>query len=542
MSDNQNNIYSESLSPKNNPVNTNNGKNVSHQSLQRLKFNTYNGPAFSSYGSSGSLSPHSPSFNDLNRLSIYRNQSTNNKNVLSKDPSSPNIYTSMHDIKKLENKPPEDDFLTSKPMQQSSSYSYAQDNRKKSKNKNNMYKLRPIKERDYHHHKKPDISINDGHSKLFTTNDNSHYKKVSEITLMEKSFSDILFKKHTEKAAAIEPIDPVENIDSPTEEQGGPSKYIYGTAKEHGFGSNLTKEPLSTKEAELFPMSSSRTSLPIEHAVHTLPENENDQQPKNDSEISVLLPNDFNISSSASEGPKMMKNEDSSSISLPGLLATKSDDMKIKNLVSDEFLSNDVLLNSIKETLIKQLQLNHELSLKDLGILNKKEKGDDVLTQIEKIINDFYITKQISSILKKLNTNAVLFNKQVKKINELGIWERESEGKINQLRTLVKQLYDDQLSQNLKQLLQIKEQMETKFNYNMQKNTILTKQHAEIVENYNELKSEKLTKLENWNKSIIKMEKYHQEKSCKFLSLYDIIFIVVVSVIVFYHYRKKEVS
>lgn len=542
MTENQENIYSGKLRPKNNTVTANNSKNVSHQSLQRLKFNTSNGNGFSSYGSNGSLSPHSPSFNDLNRLSIYRNQATNNNNVLSKDLSSPNIYTSMHDIKKLENKTSDVDFLASKPMQQSSSYSYAQDNRKKSKNKNNMYKLRPIKEKDYHHHKKPEISINAGHSKLFTTNDNSHYKKVSEITLMEKSFSDILFKKHTEKAESIEPIEPSENIDSPTEEHSGPSKYIYGTAKDHGFGSNLKKEPLSPNEEELFPMTPSRSSLPIERANHSLPDNENDKPLKNDSKISVLLPNDINLSNTGSEGPKIMNNEDSSSVSLPGLLGAKSNDMKIKNLVSDEFLSNDILLNSIKEILLKQLQLSHELNLKDLDIIRKKEKGDDVLTKIEKIINDFYITKQISSILKKLGTNAVLFNKQSKKIGDLDIWEKESETKIKQLKTSVKQLYDDQLSQNLKQLLQIKEQMETKFNYNMQKNTILTKQHAEIVENYKELKNVKLTKLENWNKSITKMEKYHKEKSCKFLSFYDIIFIVVVAVIAFYYHKKKEIS
>ncbi|OBA27382.1 hypothetical protein HANVADRAFT_119486 [Hanseniaspora valbyensis NRRL Y-1626] len=539
--------------------NNTNLKNFSHHSLQRLKFNDFNNPKLTSSNSSGSLSPHSPSFNDLSKLSIYRNQGTDEKQKNSSaDLARPNIYSSMYDIKTLDNKNEgknenfRNDFIQSKPMAQSTSYNFAAASRKYSVDSSATTKLRSIKEKDYHHYKKPKLTINSGNNKVFNKYNARHYNKVAEITLMGKPFSDILFKKNNENPESqINANDSTINAASPTNELPAHdtfdnTKFVYGTAKEHGFGSNIKKEipTIGNVDEDLFPLSPNRPVLTNDASIN----NVKDGLYKTISDTKLNRPQLISISSASrsneiSGRSKIMKSDDSSNLSLSSVLLTKKYDIKLKDIVNDEFLSTEVLLNPIKEILIKQIQMFNECDINDSENNNKnKEESKDIdsLMKIEKIINDVYITKHISTVVKKLNTAAISFNKESKKINDLNVWKKELEVKIKQLQKTVENLHSDQLSQNLKQLFLIKEQTETKFNHNMQNNEESTKQYAKIVAKYEKLKDVKLTKLENWKKSINKMEKYEQEKNCKFLSYYDIAFIVLTMIFYYYcyYYRK----
>ncbi|XBW34942.1 hypothetical protein QEN19_000506 [Hanseniaspora menglaensis] len=484
--------------------------------------------------------------NNKQLLEDYNSENNVKQNFLQKD-SQPNInkyenyfpadgrvYSSMKDVRSLAN---QSNNITksgssgneSKKMNRSVTYSSPPNVNNSSVDKN-IYQLKSARDRKSQHYKKPKLFINSGKK----TND-KHYKKVSEITLTDKPFSEILFKNPANQIS--HPYTPQKQLNraiSPTELRPA-SASLYQTAKERGFGSTTeqTSSDFNEIPEDIFFLSNTQSGRSSEALTNRLDDvvfSQGSEKPPMAFHSAIS-----NAHVDSSGDNNIMKLEDDSDVSLSSTFFQQNEDLKINKIISDHIFSTDVLLNPIKKVLVKQLQFDGVDNLLNKSGNNKLEYNS--FETINKTINDFYFTKHITTILKQLNTNATLLNKQKSKLEDLDIWKKEANAKVSQLHQAVEKLYEEQISRNLQQLLMIKKETETKFDLNMQQNEILIKEYSEIIESFSHLKNVKLTHLEKWSKSINKMEQYENGKHCRFMSYYDMVFVVIVCIIYYYWYR-----
>ena len=149
---------------------------------------------------------NSSSFNDLKSLSIYNNG---------------NSYSSMSDVK---NPKP----LSNMPMGHSLTTQGNNNNKRKKYNKHNVLR----------------INTTTNNFKEKNSMNVRHYNKVSEVTLLDKPFSELIFEDYKDMIEINE-----SEQKSPTSETKK-FTYLYGTAKEHGFGTNNdTKDNLLTDQS-----------------------------------------------------------------------------------------------------------------------------------------------------------------------------------------------------------------------------------------------------------------------------------------------------
>ena len=367
---------------------------------------------------------NSSSFNDLNSLSIYNNV---------------NSYSSMSDVK---NYSP----LNNLPMGHSST---TQNDKNKSKayNKHNMLRINTT-------------------SNNFKDKDRlnvKHYNKVSEVTLLDKPFSELIFDDNKEIMNVPEPeqVSPVSQTKKFT--------YLYGTAKEHGFGTNnITSDNL------------------IDDQLNEIDNDEIHRYAPFGKQI--LNESTKSLTASRSNSVKNLKLED---INKTDTLLNINRSNSSSNNLNIKIAQSNNLLNPIKELIIKQLNNEIEMSFKELDFYNnhkdldEENKVNDNFYKIETIINEELINKKVLKFLNELENNEKDYLKQAVKMEELHRWRYQTNNKIKQIESTIRQMYLKQINENLNENDRMKDIKEEKFKINVSKNEVMTNNYDKIIEKYN---------------------------------------------------------
>lgn len=419
---------------------------------------------------------NSSSFNDLNSLSIYNND---------------NSYSSMSDVKNY--KP-----LNNLPMGHSST----------TQNDNN-------KNKKYNKHNVLRINTTSNNFKEKNRLNVKHYNKVSEVTLLDKPFSELIFNDNKEIMDVTDPeqVSPVSQTKKFT--------FLYGTAKDHGFGTNnVTSDNLIDDQINEMDNDEIQRYAPFGKKI------------LNESTKSLTI--------SQSNSVKNLKLEDMNKtdtlLNINRLNSLSSNNLNIKISQSNN------LLNPIKELIIKQLNNEIEMSFKELDFYNnykdldEENKLNDNFYKIETIINDELINKKVLMFLNELDNSEKDYLKQIVKMKELHRWRYQTNNKIKQIENTIKQMYLKQINENLNEYHRMKEIMEEKFNKNLSKNEVMTNNYDKIIEKYNHLINVKLPNLERWNESITKMKNYEKKNKVTILNVYDITLLSVLVMLYAYYF------
>lgn len=416
----------------------------------------------------------SSSFNNLTSLSIYKNDNT---------------YSSMTDIK-------DNELLNTKPM----GHSYTTENDEntgKSYNKHNGLKINTFR--------------NDLNKKNWLNI--KHYNKVSEVTLQDKPFSEILFN---EKGLMNDHNDQETCSTGQTNQYA----YLYGTAKDHGFGTN--KDIKNTSDDIQYKEIDDKEIQPYEPF---------EKSHFSDSTRSLAVSQKSSLQNTTSES--LWKKDTVASVNNYNSQSSNNLNMKISQ--------NSKLLNPIKELMFKQLNTNIDESCEELDFYNDDKDSDnenkfkDNFYKIEKIINDEFIHKKILLFLSELDNSEREFMKQQVKIKELKTWKSQTSNNIKQIENTIRQLYQNQINENLNEYLVMKEVMEKRFNDNVSKNEVMTNNYNDIIREYDHLVNVKLPNLEKWNQSIEKMKAHENKNKVTILNPYDLSLIFVLVIIYFYY-------
>lgn len=419
---------------------------------------------------------NSSSFNDLKSLSIYNNG---------------NSYSSMSDVK---NPKP----LSNMPMGHSLTTQGNNNNKRKKYNKHNVLR----------------INTTTNNFKEKNSMNVRHYNKVSEVTLLDKPFSELIFEDYKDMIEINE-----SEQKSPTSETKK-FTYLYGTAKEHGFGTNNdTKDNLLTDQS---------------------PEIENeDIQRGPPFGTNILNESSKSLTISQSNSVKNLRMDDINKtdtlVNINRLNSYSSNNLIIKISQSNN------LLNPIKELIIKQLNSEIEMSFKELDFYNNKDldeesKVNDNFYKVENIINEKLINKKVLMFLHELDNSEREYLKQVIKIKELNRWKLQTNNKIKQVENTIRHLYYKQIHENLNDYHRMKEVMEKKFRDNLLKNETMTKNYSEIKDKYKHLINVKLPNLERWDDSITKMRDYEKKTKVTIINVYDISLLSILIILYVYYF------
>ncbi|SGZ41465.1 uncharacterized protein HGUI_03666 [Hanseniaspora guilliermondii] len=417
----------------------------------------------------------SSSFNKLNRLSIYNND---------------NSYSSMTDIKNNKS-------LHTQPMGHSFTTENDKNNTKKY-NKHNGLKINTLK--------------NDFKEKNWLNI--KHYNKVSEVTLQDRPFSEILFNEKN----LIDDRDDQQT--SPTS-QTNQYAYLYGTAKDHGFGTK--NDSKDTSKDDRYKEIDDKEVQPYAPFEKT-----------NFSESTRSLALSKNNSLQITKLESTTKKDAVSSLNKYNSQSSNNLNMKISQ--------NYKLINPIKELLLKQFNSEIEISFNELEFYNDykdlddEEKVNDNFYKIENIINDDYINKRILLFLNELDNSEREFIKQQTKIKELKKWKAQTGNKIKQIENTIRQMYQKQINENLNEYHVMKDIMEKRFNEKVSKNEVMTNNYNKIINKYDNLINVKLPNLERWNESIAKMKTHENKNKVTIINCYDLSLIFILIIIYFYYF------
>lgn len=341
-----------------------------------------------------------------------------------------------------------------------------------------------------------------------------HYNKVSEVTLQDKPFSEILFNEK-------DLIDDHDDQETSPTGQTNQYAYLYGTAKDHGFGTkkDIKNTPNDDQYKEI-DNKEIQPYAPFEKANF------------NDSTRSLGINQKSSLQNTTLES--LTKKDTLTNLNKYNSQSTNNLNMKISQ--------NYKLINPIKELMFKQLNNEIEISCKELDFYNDYKDSDDEdrlrdnFYKIENIINDEFIHKKILLFLSELDESEREFMKQQAKIKELKTWKSQTSNNIKQIENTIRQLYQKQINENLNEYHVMKEVMEKRFNDNVSKNEVLTNSYNDIINKYDHLINVKLPNLEKWNQSMEKMKTHENKNKVTIVNLYDLSLIFVLVIIYFYYF------